>query len=191
MAYRAFSGAPAPRAQLPAAGLPAVAGESLPALQRYFEVSLFLLVSTGVLAIVSMGKLDIFSTFLPPAALLYKAIRVSRGKGPEISARVATWLVLAYFLFYPVDLFVLSRNLAGAAPNPALYAALLATVHLVLFATLVRLFSARTNRDYAFLAVLAVTSMLAAAILTAGTGFLAALGVFLVLAVSTFVALEI
>ncbi|MGP8157348.1 MAG: DUF3488 and DUF4129 domain-containing transglutaminase family protein [Candidatus Acidiferrales bacterium] len=191
MAYKAFSGAPAPRAQLPAAGLPAVARESLPALQRYFEVSLFLLVSTGVLAIVSMGKLDMFSTFLPPAALLYKAIRVWRGKGPEISARVATWLVLAYFLFYPVDLFVLSRSLAAGAPNPALYAALLATVHLVLFATLVRLLSARTNRDYAFLAVLAVTSMLAAAILTAGTGFLAALGVFLVLAVSTFVALEI
>jgi hypothetical protein len=170
---------------------PAVAGESLPALQRYFEVSLFLLVSTGLLAIVSMGRLDIFSTFLPPAALVYKAIRVWRGKGPEISTRVATWLVIAYFLFYPVDLFVLSRNLGAAAPNPALYAALLATVHLVLFATLVRLFSARTNRDYAFLAVLAVTSMLAAAILTAGTGFLAALGIFLVLAVSTFVALEI
>jgi hypothetical protein len=170
---------------------PAVAGESLPALQRYFEVSLFLLVSTGLLAIVSMGRLDIFSTFLPPAALVYKAIRVSRGKGPEISTRVATWLVIAYFLFYPVDLFVLSHNLAAPAPNPALYAALLATVHLVLFATLVRLFSARTNRDYAFLAVLAVTSMLAAAILTAGTGFLAALGIFLVLAVSTFVALEI
>ena len=185
MAYTTHLEARTPRTQL------AVAGESLPALQRYFEVSLFLLVSTGLLAIVSMGRLDIFSTFLPPAALIYKAIRLSRGKGPEISTRVATWLVIAYFLFYPVDLFVLSHNLAAAAPNPALYAALLATVHLVLFATLVRLFSARTNRDYAFLAVLAVTSMLASAILTAGTAFLAALGIFLVLAVSTFVALEI
>ena len=140
MAYTAHLEARTPRPQL------AVAGESLPALQRYFEVSLFLLVSTGLLAIVSMGRLDIFSTFLPPAALIYKAIRVWRGKGPEISTRVATWLVIAYFLFYPVDLFVLSRNLAAAAPNPALYAALLATVHLVLFATLVRLFSARTDR---------------------------------------------
>ncbi len=185
MAYTIRSGVPALRAES------AAEGEALPALQRYFEVSLFLLVSTGTLAIVSMGKLDPFSTFLPPLALVYKATRVWRGKGPEISARVATWLVLAYFLFYPVDVWTLSRNLAAGAPNPALYAALLATVHLVLFATLVRLFSARTNRDYAFLAVLAVTSMLAAAILTAGTGFLAALGIFLVLSVSTFVALEI
>ena len=41
---------------------------SLPAVQQYFEVSLYLLVSTGILAIVSTGKLDPFSTFAPPAA---------------------------------------------------------------------------------------------------------------------------
>src|SRR6202044_3909362 len=71
------------------------------------------------------------------------------------------------------------------------YSALLAAVHLMLFASLVRLFSARSNRDYAFLAMLAVTCMLASAILTVETGFLIALAIFLVLAVSTFVALEI
>ena len=81
--------------------------------------------------------------------------------------------------------------MAEGAPNPPLYAALLAAIHLVLFATLVRLYSARTNRDYAFLAVLAVASMLVSAILTVETGFLVALAVFLVLSVSTFVALEI
>jgi len=164
--------------------------DSLPAVQRYFQVSLYLLVSTGVLAIVSTGKLDLFSTLAPPAALIYKGVRVFRGRGPELSTRVATWLVLAYFLFFPFDLWVLSRGLAEDAPNPALYAALLAAIHLLLFAVLVRLFSARTNRDSAFLAVLAVASMLASAILTVETGFLVALAVFLMLSVSTFVALE-
>ncbi|HXQ27138.1 MAG TPA: DUF3488 and transglutaminase-like domain-containing protein [Candidatus Acidoferrales bacterium] len=163
----------------------------LPAVQRYFEVSLFLLVSTGVLAIISTGKLDFFSTLAPAAALIYKGVRVYQGRGPEISPGVATWLVLAYFLFFPLDLWVLSRGLAEGAPNPPLYAALLSAIHLLLFATLVRLFSARTNRDHAFLAVLAVASMLASAILTVETGFLVALAVFLVLSVSTFVALEI
>jgi len=163
----------------------------LPAVQRYFEVSLYLLVATGVLAIVSTGKLDFVSTLVPAAALIYKGVRVQRGRGPEISPRVATWLVLAYFLFFPLDLWVLSRALAEGAPNPALYSALLSSIHLLLFATLVRLFSARTNRDHAFLAVLAVASMLASAILTVETGFLVALAVFLVLSVSTFVALEI
>ena len=116
---------------------------------------------------------------------------MQRGRGPEISPRVATWLVLGYFLFFPLDLWVLSRGLSEGAPNPPLYAALLSAIHLILFATLVRLYSARSNRDYAFLAVLAVASMLVSAILTVETSFLIALAVFLVLSVSTFVALEI
>ncbi len=163
----------------------------LPAVQRYFEVSLFFLVATGIYAIVSTGKLDPLSTFAPAVALIYKGFRLWRGRGPELSARVATSLVLAYFLFFPADLWVFSRNLSVGAPNPALYAGLLSAIHLLLFATIVRLYSATTNRDYAFLAVLAVTSMLASAILTVETGFLVALALFLILAVSTFVALEI
>ena len=164
--------------------------DGLSALQRYFQVSLFLLVSTGVLAIVSTGKLDLFSTVIPPIALIYRGVRLFHGRGPELSSRVATWFVLAYFLFFPLDLWVLSRSLAEGAPNPPLYAALLSAIHLLLFATLIRLYSARTNRDSAFLAVLAVASMLASAILTVETGFLVALAIFLILSVSTFVALE-
>jgi transglutaminase-like putative cysteine protease len=163
----------------------------LPAVQRYFEVSLFLLVSTGIFAVVSTGKLDIFSTATPIVVLVYKAGRLWRGRGPELSVRTATGLVLAYFLFFPIDLWVLSRTVSQGAPNPALYSALLAAIHLMLFATLVRLLSSHSNRDYAFLAMLAVTCMLASAILTVETGFLIALAIFLVLAVSTFVALEI
>ncbi len=161
------------------------------AVQRYFEVSLFLLVSTGIIAIISTGKLDWFSLVVPPIALAYKGIRLWRGRGPELSQRAATWIVLAYFLIFPADLWFYSRGMAQGAPNPAMYAALIAAIHLLLFAALVRLFSARTNRDYAFLAVLAVAAMLASAILTVASGFLVILAVFLVLAVSTFVALEI
>jgi protein-glutamine gamma-glutamyltransferase len=163
----------------------------LPAVQRYFEISLYLLVSTGVLAITTTGKLDPVSTFVPPLALVYKGYRLWRGRGPELSARMATWIVLAYFLFFPLDLWVFSRAMAAGAPNPPLYAALLSSIHLLLFAVLIRLFSAQTNRDYIFLTVLAIASMLASAILTVETGFLIALAAFLILAVSTFVALEI
>jgi hypothetical protein len=162
----------------------------LPAVQRYFEISLFLLVSTGVLAVVSTGKLDSVSTIVAPVVLVYKAVRLWRGRGPELTSRFATGLVLAYFLFFPFDLWVISRNMAAGAPNPLMYAALLSTIHLLLFATLVRLCSARTDRDNAFLCLLAIAGMLASAILTVGSGFLAALAIFLVLAVSTFVALE-
>ena len=91
----------------------------LPAVQRYFEVSLFLLVATGVLAIVSTGKLDIISVLIPSVALIYKGIRMQRGRGPEITPRLATWLVIGYFLFFPLDLWVLSRGLAESAPESA------------------------------------------------------------------------
>lgn len=161
------------------------------AIQRYFEVSLFLLVATGAISVVSTGKLDLLTTIAVPLAIVYKSFRLWHGKGVELSSSVATGIVLLYFLFFPLDLWVVSRAHAEGAPNPGLYAALLAAIHLLLFATIIRLYSATTNRDYGFLAVLAVAAMLASAILTVETGFLVALGIFLALAVSTFVAMEI
>ena len=143
-----------------------------------------------MLTLVSTGKLDLVSIFLLPAALLFKGYRWWRGKGPEISNRVATWITIAYFIFFPLDLWIVSRILARDAQNPGLYAALLATIHLMFFAIIVRLYSASTTRDYLFLTMMAFTSMLASAILTVDTVFSSFFFVFLALAVSTFVGLE-
>ena len=162
----------------------------LSAIRRHFEISLYFLLLTGVLTVVSTGKLDLVSILLLPAAMLYKGYRWWHGKGPEISNRVATWLTIGYFIFFPFDLWVVSRMLAVGAQNPGLYAALLATVHLMLFATVVRLYSATTTRDYLFLTMMGFSTMLAAAILTVDTLFLAFFFIFLGLAVSTFVSLE-
>ncbi len=163
---------------------------SLSALHRYFQISLYLLLLTSVLTLVSTGKLDLVSIFVPPLALLVKGYRWWRGRGPELSHRAATWLVIGYFVFFPVDLWTISRALAANAPNPALYGALLATIHLMLFAMIVRLYSASSTRDFLFLTLLAFTCMLSAAILTVDTAFLVFFLIFLILCVSTFVALE-
>jgi len=162
----------------------------LSALRRHFEISLYFLLLTSVLTLVSTGKLDLVTIFLLPAALLFKGYRWWHGKGPEISSRVANWMTVAYFVFFPVDLWVISRILARGAQNPGLYGALLATVHLLLFAIVIRLYSASTTRDYLFLTMMAFASMLASAILTVDTMFLVFFLVFLALAVSTFVGLE-
>jgi len=162
----------------------------LSALRRHFEISLYFLLLTGVLTLVSTGKLDLVTIFVLPAAMLFKGYRWWHGKGPEISNRTATWLTVAYFIFFPLDLWVISRMLAAGAQSPGLYAALLATVHLMLFATIVRLYSASTTRDYLFLTMMGFSSMLASAILTVDTVFLAFFFIFLGLAVSTFVGLE-
>lgn len=170
---------------------PAAKAEPLPVIQRYFEVSLFLLVTTGILALIATGKLDMVTTIATLVALGYKGLGIARGRGPELTHRNATAFVLGYFVFFPVDLWVFSRDLAASAPNPLLYAALLAAIHLLIFASIVRLYSSRTVRDYIFLALLAFATMLASAILTVNTTFLIALAVFLLLAVSSFVGLEI
>ena len=159
-------------------------------LERYFETSLYLLLLVSVLTLVSTGKLDLVSILVPPLALLVKGYRWWRGRGPELSHRAATWLVMGYFAFFPIDLWWISRALAGEAQNPALYSALLASIHLMLFAMIVRLFSARSTRDYLFLSLLAFSAMLASAILTVDTAFLVFFLLFLVLCVSTFIGLE-
>ncbi len=160
------------------------------ALDRYFEISLYLLLLVSVLTLVSTGKLDLVSILVPPAALLVKGYRWWRNRGPELSQRAATWLTVAYFVYFPFDLWWVSRYLAVDAQNPRLFSALLAAVHLMLFAMVVRLYSARVLRDYLFLALLAFSSMLASAILTVGSAFLAFFLVFLALCVSTFMGLE-
>ena len=175
-----------PAGQISAELLPA----HLSAIRRHFEISLYFLLLTGVLTLVSTGKLDLLSIILLPAAMLFKGYRWWHGKGPELSNRLGTWLTIGYFLFFPIDLLIISRMLAAGAQNPGLYAGLLATVHLMLFATVIRLYSATTTRDYLFLTMMGFTAMLAAAILTVDTVFLAFFFIFLGLAVSTFVALE-
>src|SRR3989449_6574367 len=119
----------------------------LSAIRRYFEISLYLLLLTSVLTLVATGKLDLVSGMASSAALLVKGYRWSRGCRPELSHRAATWLVASYFVFFPIDLWGFSRALAAGAPSPALYAALLAAIHLTLFAMVVRLYSASTTRS--------------------------------------------
>ena len=160
------------------------------ALSRYFEMSLFLLLLVSVLTLVSTGKLDLVTIVVAPAALLVKGLRWWRGRSAELSHGMATFLVAIYFFYFPADLWWVSRTLSSEAQNPALFSALLAAVHLLLFAMIVRLFSARTTRDYLFLALLAFSAMLASAILTVDTTFLFFFLVFLALAISTFIGLE-
>ncbi|HEX8871835.1 MAG TPA: DUF3488 and transglutaminase-like domain-containing protein [Candidatus Acidoferrum sp.] len=163
---------------------------ALPA-ERFYRVALFLLVLTSVLTLVSTGRLDPFTMVAALSAVLYKGYRWFRGRAPEWSQTFATRLVLAYLCVLPVDLLFVSRNLAEGTANPALYSALLAAVHFLLFVTIVRLYSAATDRDARFLAMLAFAGMLAAAVFTVDAYFLGLFLAFLLFGVAAFVGLEI
>src|ERR1700675_3446994 len=94
---------------------PIFAAPKTSALNRYFQISLYLLLLVSVLTLVCTGKLDMVSILLPPAALLVKGYRWWRSYPPELSPRAANWLVVGYFVFFPVDLWWLSRLLASDA----------------------------------------------------------------------------
>src|SRR4051812_29198796 len=170
----------------------AAASTSVPALpaERFFRGSLFLLILSSIATLIATGKLDTPSCVLASAAILFKGYRWIFHKPTEITQGAATFLVLGYLAVFPLDIFVFSRALAASSTNPALYAALLAAVHFLLFVMLVRLYSATTDRDAFFLAMLAFAAVLAAAILTIDTSFLILFFVFLLFGVSTFVGME-
>src|SRR6202007_1943250 len=81
--------------------------------------------------------------------------------------------------------------LAANSPNPPLYAALISSVHFLIFVLLVRLYSARTDRDAHFLVMLAFAAVLASAVLIVDTTFLFLFFLFLLFAVATYAGLEI
>jgi transglutaminase-like putative cysteine protease len=162
----------------------------LPA-ERFYRTSLFFLVLTAVSTLSATGKLDPITTVLAPSLILYKGFRWWRGFPTELRQITATRLVLAYVFLLPVDALFVSRFLSRGIADPVLYAIVLAAVHFLLFVTVIRLYSATTDRDALFLAMLAFACLLAAAIFTVDTYFFAFFVAFLVFAVATFVGLEL
>ncbi len=146
---------------------------------------------TSTVTLVSTGKLDIVTSFAAPLIVLYKGIRWWHGRPSELSHRAATWCVVAYLAFFPVDALFLSRFSVGNSANPPLFAWLLATVHFLIFVSIVRFYSAVTDRDALFLSMLSFASILAAAVLTVDTTFLILFFIFLLFGISTFVGMEL
>jgi len=140
---------------------------------------------------VSTGKLDPIACVVAPILALIKGLRWWNGRPPELSQRAATWLVLGYLLFFPVDALFVSRVIVGNSSNPPLFAVLLATVHFLMYVMLLRFFSAARERDALFLAMLSFAGILAAAVLTVDTTFLIFFFVYLLFGVATFVGLEL
>jgi len=170
-----------------------VTSPALPALpaERFFRIAFSLVILTSILTLVGTGKLDLISSLFAPLLALFKALRWWHGRAPELSPRAAMWLVLAYLLFFPMDALFLSRLLVGNSSNPPLFAVLLAAVHFLMYLLLVRFFSARSERDALFLAMLSFAGILAAAVLTVDTTFLLFFFAYLLCGVAAFVSLEL
>jgi protein-glutamine gamma-glutamyltransferase len=148
------------------------------AIERHFEIALYLLVLTGFATLASTGGLDQPTTLLAGAAILFRGYCVATRRTLMIPEHWTTILTLMYIAFYMADYFVISRAFVSSA------------VHLVLFVLVMRLFSARRDRDYYFLAVIAFLMVLSAAVLTVDSTFLLAFCGFMLTAVVTFILME-
>lgn len=148
------------------------------AIERYFNVALFVLVLSGFGTLASTGGLGLTAVTLVGLALLLRGYQLATHREFVIPDRSITYLTLIYVAVYVADYFFFSRSFLNA------------TVHLVLFTMVVRLFSLQKTRDHYMLAVLAFLMVLASAVLTVDSLFVFTFAGFLLVAVVTFVLME-
>ncbi len=147
--------------------------------ERFFQLAILGLVTSGYLAVAGSGYLDTPTVVVTGLGLLLRALLVMEVIRLEFSAGLVTLVTLGYIAFYPVDYFFLSQSF------------LQATIHLVFFLAVVKILTASTNRDYLYAGAIAFLEILAAAILSASLNFLLFLGFYLLCAMAAFTSAEI
>ena len=148
------------------------------AVERYFQVMLYLMVLSGFATLAQTGQLDPVTVLLVIGALTIRGYLLVARKSFIVPEPWTQYLTLAFAFWYFLDLFWISGTFVGA------------TVHLVLALLVLRLFSAHRDRDFVFLAILAFLLVLAASVLTVDTTFLIGFAAFLLTAVATFILLD-
>src|SRR4051794_22003114 len=129
------------------------AGAAL-SVERFFQFSLLGLVASGYLAVEGSGYLDIPTIALTTSGLLLRAILICGILRLELSDRLTTIVTVAYSVFFFADYFLLSRDFLAS------------TVHLLFFLAVMKILTAKSNRDYLYTAIIAFLELLAAAILS-------------------------
>src|SRR3569832_1337759 len=92
----------------------------IPAVERYFQISLYLLVCTGFATLVTTGKLDILSVVGVTFALLLRGWLLLHHENVKIPERWTSYLTIAYVPVYVLDFLMISQSFVAA------------TVHMVL-----------------------------------------------------------
>src|SRR5262245_61735546 len=137
-------------------------------MQRYFQISVHALIVSAFIALALTGRLDLPSVVLFMIGLGISVYRTLKGRPPLLTQRGAFYFSCGYILFFAVDTFVISGSFIPAS------------IHLLLFLELAKLYQEKTDRDYFYLIVLSFLQLLAASSLTIEMSFVATLFLFLV-----------
>ncbi len=147
--------------------------------ERFFQFALLGLVASGYLAVAGSGYLDTPTVVLTGAGLVLRGLFICGLVRLEISERASVLIAVAYAGFYALDYFLLSRDF------------LTATVHLVFFLAVLKIFTARTGRDYLYTALIAFLELVAAAVLSVSFNFFVFLALYLLFAIAALTSGEI
>jgi hypothetical protein len=147
--------------------------------ERFFQFSLLGLITSGYFALAGTGYLDRPTLILTFLGLLVRAAMVAGILRFEIPSRLVSITALAYVAFFPIDLYFISHDF------------LTTTVHGVCFLAIVKILTARSNRDYVYTGVISFIELIAAALLATQSSFFACLALYVVFAIATFTSAEI
>jgi len=150
-----------------------------PSVERFFQFSLLGLVASGYLAVAGSGYLDTATIVLTGAGLVLRGLLIRGLVRLDPSDRTVTLITLGYTGFFALDYFLLSRDFLAA------------TVHLVFFLAVMKILTAKTNRDYLYTAAMAFVELLAAALLSIDVNFFLFLALYLLFAVAALASGEI
>ena len=122
------------------------------------------MVCMGFATLALTGQVGAVAVVMVSLAVAFRGYLLLGRSNWLVGEHWTSFLTLGYMAFYLVDYFLFSAGFLNA------------TVHLVLFVMVVRLFSAHRNRDYYFLSIIAFLMVLSAALLTVDSLFLLGFG---------------
>ena len=147
-------------------------------MKRYFQVSCHALIISAFIALALTGRLDGPSIVLFTIGLAISVYRTVKALPPLLAGRGAFLVSCVYIVFFVFDMLILSRSFIPAS------------IHLVLFLELAKLFQQKSDKDYLYLIILSFLQILAASSLTIDMSFVATLFLFLVALISTLMSFD-
>ena len=147
-------------------------------MQRYFQISCHALMISAFAALALTGRLDTPAIVIYAMGLSVSVYRALKGLPEPLSPRGAFILSCVYVVFFVFDMMVLSASFIPAS------------IHLVLFLQVAKLYQKKADRDYLYLIVLSFLQILAASALTIDISFVVMLFLFLVALISTLMSFD-
>ncbi len=149
-----------------------IGAASSASIERFFQFAILGLVASGYLAIAGSGYVDWPTVILAGIGLIWRAAIISGARRLQLPEIAITSATIAYMVFAPIDYLFLEQTWIAA------------TIHVVFFVAGIKTLTARTARDYLFVAAVAFIELLAAAIFSSSGTFFLCLAAYLLCAVA-------